>query len=723
VLQLHTYICAQKMRGQYFLFIFVILPALLVLNSCGSSTPPATPTIAMSCAASSLNTNATTQCTAFIANLSSTVANWEVNDIAGGNSTVGSINTNGLYTAPATVPTTNNGVVTIKAVAQAQTTLTATATITILPPAAINAVTCLDASNTPSQTVAAGNSLTCVPTVSGGGNIAVDWFVNNSPACSSTLGIPNGKITVNGVDTYPYGKVSPAGNQMNFAAPQIPPPGATVAITARSQADHTQTLCMTVTLTFGNGSLVGSYAFSTSGRVTSGNSFFARAGSFTADGSGRIIGGLEDITPQPGNITNQPPIPFSGTYTIGADGRGTMAFCEPSTSNACSPNGQTSQFRVVVDSVQQAQFIEFSPPNSSTALTAASGEMDLQPDASSFNTASLNGTYTFNFTGFSSATTAQSEVGEFSANGSGGITSGEVDVNNGGTSGTQNILNASSYSVSSNGRGTATISTSGGSFHFSFYMISANRAKFIETDSFPIVVGDAFTQQSIISWGVSSLSGPYVFQTAGSSSGGGITDLVSFMSAGDGTVVAGSVTIDDNNAGTVTSAASLGGSYTFDPSGNGRGILTLAGHTYVFYMISTANAMIQETTSGIVAQGSMVQPAPGPFSLLSLYKSYALSLSGRNTSSEEEDFVGQLTTDGVGTVTSGSLDLNNFGVTQTGTSNIGTYSINTSNGRITMQLTQPQNLVMYLVSPTQAFAMVASDSNNTVASGSLYNQF
>ena len=256
-------------------------------------------------------------------------------------------------------------------------------------------------------------------------------------------------------------------------------------------------------------------------------------------------------------------------------------------------------------------------------------------------TPGLNGTYSFNFAGLSSATAAQSLIGEFSANGNKGITSGEMDINNGGG---QTILGSSNYSISSNGRGTATIVTSGGTFNFSFYMISASRAKFIETDSpFPILTGDAFKQQSIVPWAANSLSGAYVFQTAGSSSGGEVTDLVSFTSNGDGTLAAGSVMIDDNNAGTVTPPSPLNGNYTFDASGNGRGTLTLPGHSYVFYMISTGSAVIQETTSGIVASGSLVQPQGGPFTLASLQTSDALSLSGTNSTGKEEDFVGQLT--------------------------------------------------------------------------------
>ena len=150
--QSNGYMCAQKTRWQYALFLFALLPALLVLNSCGSSsTPAATPAISASCTITSVNASATSQCSAFISNLSSTLVTWEVNSVTSGNSTFGTIDTNGLYTAPTTVPA--NNIVTITAIAQAQTTLTATVSITILPPAAISAITCLNSSNQSTQTV------------------------------------------------------------------------------------------------------------------------------------------------------------------------------------------------------------------------------------------------------------------------------------------------------------------------------------------------------------------------------------------------------------------------------------------------------------------------------------------------------------------------------------------------------------------------------------------
>ena len=63
--------------------------------------------------------------------------------------------------------------------------------------------------------------------------------------------------------------------------------------------------------------------------------------------------------------------------------------------------------------------------------------MDLQPSICFFNNGGLSGIYTFSFAGVSSATTPQSEVGEFRPPETEPSvptvhTSGEMDINNGG---------------------------------------------------------------------------------------------------------------------------------------------------------------------------------------------------------------------------------------------------------------------------------------------------
>src|SRR5260370_7292139 len=84
---------------------------------------------------------------------------------------------------------------------------------------------------------------------------------------------------------------------------------------------------------FSAASLNGQYAFVTSGEVFTPGSISAtplsRVGSFTADGQGHITGGVEDVNAA-GTPTNAISI-SGGSYTISADGRGTLSLSFRST--------------------------------------------------------------------------------------------------------------------------------------------------------------------------------------------------------------------------------------------------------------------------------------------------------------------------------------------------------------------------------------------------------
>ena len=722
----------RKIRRPHFLLFFALLPALAVLNSCGKATTAAVPAITVTASASTVNVNGTVQFTATITNLSSTLVNWEVNGVIGGAlATTGAIDTNGKFTAPPTAPSSN--IVTITAIAQAQTSLTGTATVTILPPATITGVTPTKA------TVVAGMVQAFTATFSSGTGSGVNWFINNSGTCSATLGVANGLVVVNGKNTYPYGKID---SQGVYRAPLIPPPGGAIALTAVSQADSKQTFCVPVILAFGNASLQGSFAFATRGRVVSTNAFFARAGSFTADGSGNLIGGLETYNEVgKGGATQHT---FLGAYNIGPDGRGTMQFCEDIAASSCT--APTVFFQVVIVSARQAGIVEFSQPvvPNPPASRTASGEIILQ-DTSVFTTAGLTGAYSFDFSGVSSAASpaALSAVGEFSSDSRGAISTsaistipGSMDINNAGALSNPAISGSSKYSINSNGLGTATFFVSGDPNYsqlvFAVYMVSASRAIFIESDGQAVLVGDATRQQAnSCSWGNPSLNGSIVIETSGTGSSGSVTDLINIKADGLGGATA--ITSDENKAGTLAPATPLAGSYNIDPCG--RGTLSLSGpanHSYLFYMISSTSAAIQETTqggAGAVGHGLLVQPqgtavAPGALN------SFALNLAGTNAAgaaAQEEDFVGQFNADKNGALianpsgTIGSLDINNFGTTQTLALTSGALTVGS---RYTMTLksaSTTQNFVLYFVSPTQSFVM-GTDSTG-VSIGSLYQQF
>jgi len=86
-------------------------------------------TVAVSPTSASLKTGQTQSFSASVTGSSNTAVTWSVNGIAGGNATVGTVSSAGLYTAPSAVPSPNT--VTVRATSAASSTASATASVTI----------------------------------------------------------------------------------------------------------------------------------------------------------------------------------------------------------------------------------------------------------------------------------------------------------------------------------------------------------------------------------------------------------------------------------------------------------------------------------------------------------------------------------------------------------------------------------------------------------------
>ena len=720
VSELKLHLERMKSRWTNVLFLLGAAAGLALLSSCGAASTAVTPTMTVSCTPLDVTVLTTSTCTASPLNVSSSLVNWSISP-----TTAGSITAGGIYTAPSTVPT--NNIVTITATSQALSTLTATQTLTIEQATAISAVTCVDPTTNPPQTatiVSSGNELDCTATASTGAIVAVNWSVANA-----TKGLA--------------GNVGSISSQGIYTAPAVPPPGQKINITATSQEASAAVppVTVTVTVVFGTSVLSGNYVFSTSGKLPSG-AFWARAGSFSAGGgvSGGVInGGLEDTNQGGAPNTAKQLRSFTGSYAVGADGRGTMQFCED-TSSPCpfGSSAATAFFRIVVASPQQVQLIEFSPPTSTAATTIASGEMILQDSFSQFSNANqiLSGVYSFNFAGVSTSASAESIVGEFSSDGFqhialGSSTSpGEMDTNAGGPV----ALPASTYTMASNFRGTITLN----GLNFSFYPVSASQAKFIEIDQpssgttpDSILVGDAYKQQtsSTCGWTASiALTGTTVLETFGTASGFAVGDVGAFT-ASNGAVTL--IAMDQNSGGTESQpAGTANDNYAMDSDKCGRGTLSVAGHSYVFYIISPSNAVLQETTSGTVAQGLLAASQSGSFA----DGSYAFRFQGvdaAGASGQTEVFLGQfasVTSSTSGTALNGTLDLNDIGATQTGLPiTNGTYTASTGpRSAATLPIGNPvtttRSLVLYEVSPT-LFYVLDGVASSGPAIGVINHQF
>ena len=194
----------------------------------GNSIPVAVGTILVTVSPSSANitVGATQQFTATVQGTSNTAVTWSVNGVTGGNSTVGTITDQGLYTAPATVPTPAN--VTVSAASQVDPNAAGSAVATVVV-TLTNALTVYP--STASVSVSAVQQFTA--TVQSVPSTSMVWSVNGVAGGSSTIGM-----------------ISDQGQYISLAT--IPTP-ATVTITATSQ-DTGQSGSSTATIIAATGS-------------------------------------------------------------------------------------------------------------------------------------------------------------------------------------------------------------------------------------------------------------------------------------------------------------------------------------------------------------------------------------------------------------------------------------------------------------------------------------
>ena len=305
------------------------------------------------------------------------------------------------------------------------------------------------------------STVTGATTSTGAVSTSVNWYVNGVLGGNATFGT----INSNGV----------------YTAPLTPPTGSTVTVSAAVSVFPLATASATVTISgYSTSSFQGPFAFSIAGQILSGAAAgpFFRAGSFSADGAGNLTGGLEDINDASGVTTS--PISFVGTYTLTADGRGTMQFSD----------GRTpSSFDFVLVNSNQLQIIGFDGTGTAT------GQANLQ-NIATFNLSSLLGTYVFDFDGVDSSSKPLSQIGEFTADGNGAIdadsptTPCKMDINEDGVVSPVPVSCSGSYmadpnfpnTLNSNGRGKATLHLPSGDRNFIFYIVSRGSAKFVGID-------------------------------------------------------------------------------------------------------------------------------------------------------------------------------------------------------------------------------------------------
>jgi hypothetical protein len=600
--------------------------------------------------------------TAVVYNATNSTVTWTA---TGGGTFAGNV-----LTAPGTP-----GPITVTATSQADTTKSATVTVTVT---AVQTVTV-----TPSAVAVSAKGMQKFQASSGG--LAVVWSVV-APAGGNP-----GQIDQNG----------------NYTAPQVPPSGGSVTISATSA---TGAGTANVTILFSSASLVGQYAFSYSGQDAAG--FLAVAGSITFDGQGNITtGGVEDVNSAAGVVTN--PI-TGGTYQVGPDGRTTVAF---TTSSA------TISFQVTIISAQHAFLVRFD------TVATGSGTLDLQNKAE-LSVSAISNFYSFAVSGINSGNFPEAIAGNFLADGNGNfpITNAIQDVNDAGTITQADVsLHGQIVTFDTNsGRGLLQFtSTPKGTLSFAFYIVDHTHFKLVETDTTPVLAGDAFSAPSSIS--LASLSGTNAFTVGGSVTKGAYAAGGIFLSNGTGTITNG--VQDINNAGQVQAQniSTSGSTYTVTPASSNRILLNIsngkATFTYGVYFNSNNTAeLIELDTNAVVATGLAYLQS----STATPQGSYALNLTGA-VGTGEEDVNGAISSTSTAAF-SGYLDANVDGslfpnLLLSGSTS--TTPTTLGRGTITLQTAPPSPTTFalaYYVVDNQTYLLIEIDSQRVML-GVMSRQF
>ena len=472
---------------------------------------------------------------------------------------------------------------------------------------------------------------------------------------------------------------------------------------------------------FSNSSLNGQYAFEMGGEDLNGG-LIARVGSFTANGSGTITAAVEDVNDAGSFNTVQ----FTGgTYSIGSDGRGTLTLTG-------GPLGGALGLNVALSSTKGGVALQID------GNAASSGSFDLQT-ASAFSLTAISGQYAFDLSGQDSVGAPLSIAGEFGANGAGGLTGGVIDVNDGSQAGPSgpNPVPTSTFAMdatfgSSNGRGTVSINGQ----IVAFYIVDGTRLRFVEEDATAITVGDAFLQTGTIPTQAANLNGSFAFISAGAAVLGNFGAIARVGSATFNGGALSNVFLDDNNAGNHTQRGPDTGSYKIDAAGSGRGTFTFTNSSagtfsYIFYLYSPTQAVLLETSNGLIGTGSM-SAQPSSISASGLAGNYMFDWSGLTIPSSgnigfEEDFIGQYALSSGGSIT-GTADFTEPGSTSshgpifTGVPLTGTFNANGA-GRNAYQVTvspgngAPSTTIHFAayVGAGNTVYLVTTDSNRVTA--------
>lgn len=284
---------------------------------------------------------------------------------------------------------------------------------------------------------------------------------------------------------------------------------------------------------------------------------------------------------------------------------------------SCSPSGSCGSFTPTHTASGVATTFTAPGTAGTVTLTATSTS-----DKTAFATAStgvftvlgvgnLSGNYAFYLSGQDKNHHAYSEAGAVLLDGKGGVTGGELDVNNGaGTISPEpggDTITGGTYTLGQDGQGTLTLHTSngavgvGGMQTLALARVNDQHVLVTEFDSGATASGSLDFQTFFPNNNTGQISGGYSFVLAGGGSGGGLVEGGIFSSTGGGLL--NNVVMDEDVAGVTNLGIQTNGTYQA-PDAFGRGRATFNGLNFSYYIIGVEALRMIETDSSRVAVGS-----------------------------------------------------------------------------------------------------------------------
>jgi hypothetical protein len=467
-------------------------------------------------------------------------------------------------------------------------------------------------------------------------------------------------------------------------------------ITVTSIADPTQMVSAIITqsTSFGN-STIGmqggdNYVFQTAGIDAHGA--YQLTGVFTADGAGNITDGEQHYS---NTLNVYIDSISSGSYTIGADGRGTITLNTGDTNIGQNGTGTEILGLVVIDGTKGliTQFDD---------SATSSGTLDLQTPKSQ-----LSGGYAFVTSGVNLAVPPKPL-------GFGGVINIDGPDTISGKGSVADAIDNTTHTPGATLSGTVANPDPLGKIVFNLttsfthqnvalvgYTIDDTRVRLIENDTYGSTAGTAYGQgASTGTFSSSNFPSQVVFETEGLSGTGAPyapTVYAGLFAASSGTI--GGVVDENVSGGTPIVNGTLAGNYAVDSSGTGRVTTTGVtinsnpGPTWVFYLTGDASVpalVLQVDAAPIETAGALFTQTGSPFSVSAFTGLYATNFTAFPAATTEDDGTGQVKADGISALGSpGNVDVNYdaaVGGQQTGQTLVGSFAAN-SNGRFTGAVT------------------------------------